>query len=63
MKTITSGNPYTHEEHERTSYNVAKGETAKKTCSWCGQEQQTLYQYDRTKGVFCSKSCWRSYHS
>lgn len=41
-------------------------------CDWCGQKKKTLYQYginydDRnrdewTRGSFCCKSCWQSYH-
>lgn len=45
-----------------------------KTCDWCGNEGKNgkLYQYSvesdggrtsQTKGLFCCKSCFKSYHS
>lgn len=50
------GNPYSHEEHSRESLGHP-GE-----CDWCGQERKNLYKFDDTKGWFCNKGCWRSFH-
>ena len=59
MTKLDWGNPYTHEEHERVCIN---NNDAEHSCDWCGREMKKLYIYDKTKGQFCNKDCWESYH-
>ena len=66
MKTMTWGNPYTHEEYSRTSYNAEdiKGMSTNE-CEWCGNTNAKggLFEYERTGHYFCSKDCFKAYHS
>ena len=62
MQTMTWGNPYTHEEHSRTTYTSKDLLHGYGVCDWCGQVRFRLYQYDGRKGIFCAKDCYRSYH-
>ena len=68
MKTIESGNPYTHEEHSRTSYSkedIETGVCSATDCAWCGglNQYDGLFEYNESGQVFCSKSCHDSYYN
>lgn len=62
--TIEWGNPYTHEQHSRTSYhrNELNWQT---TCEWCGtlNGHGGLFEYDKSGKLFCSKQCHNIYFS
>ena len=62
--TMSHGNPYTHEEHERVcvSQEDFGGSAHMPSCQFCGSEPRRLYQYDRTKHYFCNLGCWRAYN-
>jgi len=63
MGTIVRGNPYNHEQHERTSRGPKEmGRNDTQSCGWCGQVRRVLYKYDQTEGYFCNLGCWHSYH-
>jgi len=59
---IDRGNPYTHEEHSRTSH-AAWELSGIHTCEWCGQRNghKGLFEYDHTGKLFCSKQCFIAY--
>jgi hypothetical protein len=70
MNTITWGNPYTHEEHKRTSYNKNDLLHGYGVCNWCGNVKTTLYTYDvmpapnlmgQKVALFCGKECYKAY--
>jgi len=64
MKKSFWGNPYTHEEHSKTTWareDIRKDET----CDWCGNRNRWdgLFSYDGDTHKFCSKGCARAYHN
>mgnify|MGYP001581414318 CR=1 FL=1 len=61
MNTITTGNPYTHEERTRTSYGRKDLLYGYGVCDWCGQIKHRLYSYDGNQKIFCNRECYRSY--
>jgi len=62
--TIEWGNPYTHEEHSRTSYHWHELND-NTTCAWCGNRNgyNGLFEYDHSDKLFCSKECHNIYFS
>ena len=60
--TMTWGNPYTHEEHSRTTYSKRDLLYGYGCCDWCGQIRYRLYSYDGHKGIYCNKDCYDSYN-
>ena len=68
--TITWGNPYTHEEHSRTTYTAkdflyGSSEKVRRhgaTCDWCGQVRGRVYAYDGGSKVFCNRNCYQDYY-
>ena len=72
-KKVEWGNPYTHEEHSRTSYSkedilLNRVSTRcfgrEKNCEWCGQLNRHggLFEYNDSGKLFCSKSCHDTYY-
>lgn len=61
--TITWGNPYTHEEHSRTTYTRKDFLYTDWACSWCGQRKPRLYGYDGRPRIFCDKQCYQAFYS
>lgn len=63
------GNPYTHEEHSRTTWTAIawsnysyRPSIMKFSCDWCGCEKQRLYSYDGDDmHKFCNKECKEAY--
>lgn len=62
MARITKGNPYTHWEETRESWNNSGGE---RDCFWCGQRPRTLYEYNDSsengRKLYCNKDCYNAY--
>ena len=70
-KKVEWGNPYTHEEHSRTSYSKEDMKChnfppySAGTCEWCGQLNRHggLFEYNDSGKLFCSKSCHDTYYN
>jgi hypothetical protein len=60
---IEWGNPYTHEEHSRTSW-AAEELGEHETCEWCGNRNGHggLFQYNEMPKKFCCKDCYETYY-
>ena len=56
------GNPYTHEEHSRTTYTARDLLYGYATCDWCGQVRDRVNSYDGRPKVFCNRECYRDYY-
>ena len=70
MKYTTWGNPYTHSQYSRTTYQKKDLLYGYGVCAWCGSIKHTLYRYnDAVKAelvgqkvnLYCNKSCYESY--
>ena len=63
-KKVEWGNPYTHEEHSRTSYSK-KDLGVRENCEWCGQLNRHggLFEYNNSGKLFCSKGCHDTYYN
>lgn len=64
------GNPFTHEEHSRTTYSkedldqeILPFKKPRQTCAWCGQRNRFdgLFEYDNSGVLVCSKVCHKTY--
>ena len=64
MTKVEWGNPYTHEEHSRVSWSWEELHVDD-TCNWCGNRNRYngLFSYNGDGELFCSKSCYETYHA
>ena len=65
----TCGNPYTHSEYSRTTYQKKDLLYGYGVCDWCGNIKHTLYRYNDSTPVelmgqkvklYCNKSCYEA---
>ena len=72
MKYTTWGNPYTHSQYSRTTYqkkDLAVYRRGYGVCTWCGNAKHTLYRYNDAEPIklmgqfvklYCNRSCYDS---
>ena len=51
MKHTTHGNPYTHAEYTRTTYQTRDLLYGYGLCTWCGNSRRTLYRYNDSEPI------------